>query len=82
MSGAIERANRRASGPILTPGFLAVLDHNGMVTGSPGPPSFSENGYIVCNNYEMSRKIEDFGQILDEFFPIAIIVNFSQNSVE
>jgi len=30
----------------------------------------------------MSRKIEDFGQILDEFFPIAIIVNFSQNSVE
>jgi len=34
------------------------------------------------NNYEMSRKIEDFGQVLDEFFPIAIIVNFSQNSVE
>ena len=31
MSGACEQANGRARGPVLTPGFLSVLDHSAVV---------------------------------------------------
>ena len=33
VSGASERANGRASGPVLTSRFMAVLNHSGVVVG-------------------------------------------------
>ena len=40
MSGASERANGRASGPVLTSGFLVVLAHSAAMMVLVGPATF------------------------------------------
>ena len=57
MSGASERVNGRASGPVLTSGFLIILAHNGVVEREMGD---EEEG--------RRNEREDLGRVREHFY--------------
>ena len=64
MSGASERANGRASGPVLTSRFFFVPDHSAMMPGSPVKIEIGESSPVLLQ-LRFGHEFFDAGLELD-----------------